>query len=137
MNLLYNDLEDIQNNINETNLTRLVPCPVHELFEIDEIQIFHYTGARVIIPAKSYFNLSFMVNYHTSKPKFISISKGDNEYDELASANEGYYTSSCSYSGYSEYETEIYVWASFESNGSAKTNVQINGFYLTKQEDIE
>jgi hypothetical protein len=114
----------------------LVAYPIHEMQPIDEKQTFQYTGAKITIPARSYYNLTFMINYTNKKPKFIAICKSYNAYDELVSSNEGYYTSSCNYSGYTEHEITLYVWASFEGNGNSKTNAHIDGFYLKKQKDI-
>lgn len=118
------------------NLDTLVAYPIHEIQPIDEKQTFQYTGAKITIPARSYYNLTFKINYNTQKPKFIAICNSYHTYDELASSNEGYLASSCHYSGYTENGITLYVWGSLEGDSNYKTNVFIDGFYLKKQKEV-
>lgn len=107
-------------------------CTFHNIFsyKATTFKDIQYSGVTITIPANSYFSISARAFYNNSRPVMVAISTRSDTYVEIVSGLVGYNMATCSLSGQTEGDMNMYVWAQFSE--AASNGVQIQGFYITQ-----
>lgn len=124
LKLAENDLESLQSSVGAYT-------PISETHSVSTATSMAYTGVSITIPAKSYFNVSAVAHYDSTKPKivgFYEYTASSSNAVETCSAPVGNYNAVVSFSGYSgENARTLHVYAAYESSG--QNNIDVSGWY--------